>query len=745
VKVIKVVVVALVAAFCIGIVAVGSEVWAHPVLDTAYRGFDAGLISAQYRTGKAEGLSISHDAVELRTIVQTRAVNLVTTTFSKFTSSFDVAVKGGGSAQDTTVVTGVWSPWTGAGYFLVFSGGSGIAETRLVANGTPGPILMAGNVIRRRTLGPFAQNQNYHVDFDVARSGGLRLSVAGPGLAGADSVTPRDLPALFSATRLSLGVAANSTGKPADVVFTNYHLQLPHETLWANKVDDPTERVLLLGSLGLSAGLLLLWLVLCRDRAVRLWANSRIGLGAIRFAGAKPLAIGAAVAVYLLGNALLFTLGGHPFDMGNEKVYAYVGGQYGPAQLYYLPNTVSLAWIWAGAPFSEAAFPYDPTFAYLFAGIGWIGHVVFGSAGAASASLEVLIKAVNVVFGLGDAVLIYLIAHPFLSKRWSTIGAALFLFNPAVWFSMSVWGQTHVISVFFVLLAIWASQRDWPLAAWLSLLVACLTRPQMLVFGVIIGVFLLRRFPLRRNVLAISWATIATFLALAPLTLATSPSLPVDVMANNFRIQEAGGNDPALTTVSQDAYSVWPLVTYFHHGASGYYRSFTPSAQALLGPLSYQRAGLIATASVLMGVIVGLLWRSRRDLMGGAYLPLVALGIVGFLMFMTGLVATHFLLALPFVILCRRWMSNAAFFFAVTVWTITMLVPMYGDMGNVITRLDYPLLSPVHNGVTRFFVELYSWDRFITFATLANIAVLIWIAVTALRPKSQPDLIEATT
>jgi hypothetical protein len=194
-----------------------------------------------------------------------------------------------------------------------------------------------------------------------------------------------------------------------------------------------------------------------------------------------------------------------------------------------------------------------------------------------------------------------------------------------------------------------------------------------------------------------------------------------------------------LTTVSQDAYSIWPLVTYFRQGASGFYRSFTPSDQPLWGPLTYQRAGLVATVVCLVAVVFVLLRRNRGELASAAFLPVVAFGIVAFLMFMTGLVATHFILALPFLILCRRWMRNGPFLFVVIVWTITTLVPMWGDMGSIIARLNYPLLSPVHNPATRFVLELYSWDRFITFATLANVAVLIWIAGVAFRPIAESE------
>ena len=64
-----------------------------------------------------------------------------------------------------------------------------------------------------------------------------------------------------------------------------------------------------------------------------------------------------ATAVYLAGNAWLFPLGGHPVDMAAEKLYAYVTSTYGPAQLYYVPNIVSLPKIWHGVPYQEIPFP----------------------------------------------------------------------------------------------------------------------------------------------------------------------------------------------------------------------------------------------------------------------------------------------------------------------------------------------------------------------------------------------------
>jgi hypothetical protein len=419
---------------------------------------------------------------------------------------------------------------------------------------------------------------------------------------------------------------------------------------------------------------------------------------------------------------------------------------YGIAQLYYLPNVISVTTTWHGVPYIESAFPYEPVSAYLSTATGWLASLLYsggGAIGPADVRLEYLIKAVNVLFGLADAALIYLILQQIrVSRRWSLTASGLFLFNPAVWFSVSVWGQTHVFSLFFVLAAVLLAEKALPTAAWLALAAGFLTRPQMVVFGLLLGIVFLRKFSWRQNVAAVSWTVVVTFLVLTPLTLATSPSLPVDVMLHNLRVQEGGGNQVGLTTVSQDALSIWPLITYIARGASGLYRAFTPSSEVLVGSLTYQRLGQILTVVAMLLIGGALLLRKRESLERGGYLPLIALGIASFVMFLTGTLATHFVLALPFLLLCRRWMGGVAYYYVAVIWTITTFVPMYGDMGVLISRLDYPLLAPAHNPITSFFVSLYGWDRFITVAVVANICAVVWLAYLGLR---QPTTLATPT
>ena len=80
-------------------------------------------------------------------------------------------------------------------------------------------------------------------------------------------------------------------------------------------------------------------------------------------------------------------------------------------------------------------------------------------------------------------------------------------------------------------------------------------------------------------------------------------------------------------------------------------------------------------------------------------------------------------------------MSGGPYVFLILTWSISTIVPMYGDMGAVISSQSYPALAPEHNALTRFFVDLYGWDRFITAAIVANVCALAWLTWSALRPQ----------
>lgn len=715
----------------LAITAVPAQVWRAPVNDAVYTGFDPNLaFTAEAGSGTAR---VSRAEVDM---TAPASVNLATTLLPKLSSSFDVVVENAGDATQPARV-GFWSPWTETGQFILFGPAPGhLITAETIVKGKNGPTLLSGDVTTLHELGSYRLGLPYKVAVVLDKTlGTITYRVTGPDVTNAVASVPTSV---FGNVQVSLNASAAPDGGSSHVVLRNFSLTLPHQRIWATKADDPLQTTILV-ILAL-AGLVLLALAAAGRRphwrSVRMPAIQR---------GPVLYAMAGAVAFYLAGNALLFVLGGQPFDMGDEKLYAYVARTYGLAQLYYLPNIVSMTWVWGGIPYIESAFPYEPTSAYLHTAIGWLGSFLFAGGGTfspRSVQIEYLTKSVNVLFGLADAGLIYLLSrHIGLSRRWSAIAGALFLFNPAVWFSMSVWGQTHVFSLCLVLTSIWLAEKQHVTGAWLLLAASCLTRPQMLVFGLLLGIVFLRKSTWRQNLTSLSWTVIVVFILLTPFTLATSASLPVDVMLHNLNVQEGGGNVAILTTVSQDSYSIWPLVTYAVRGASSLSRAFTPSSDLLIGSLTYARVSQILTVSAMLVVAGTLVFKKKATDGAGAYIPFVAIGIASFLMLLTGIVSTHFLLALPFLLLSRKWMSNQAYYFVIAIWSITTFVPMYGDMGVVISAQDYPLLARTHNQVTQFFVNLYSSDRFITVAVVANICAVIWLALLAFR--SAPPVPEA--
>ncbi|HUZ30252.1 MAG TPA: hypothetical protein VMU90_13465, partial [Solirubrobacteraceae bacterium] len=512
---------------------VPGQAWRAPATDARYLGFDSNLIYTS--TGGSEG-SVRIDPTSLRMTAPPGSqptANLLTTPFQKVSAAVNVSILENDGASEPFRI-GVWSPWTKAGQFIVFGPAPQdliLAET--IRDGDLGPTLTGGHITDSTALGQYSLGATYHLTFDIDKASGvIRTTVSGAGgTQGAASLDSSALPAMFGSVQLSLTASSSPGPGSSLVVLSGYSMTLPHQRAWTSSVDDPRATALLValvvaGGIGIAIALAV-WL--SRRPSWRVPGRFRL----------RP-AILAAVGLYLAGNALLFPLGFHPFDMGDEQLFAYVARFYGTAQLYFLPNVVSLAGVWSGVPYGEFAFPYEPVTAYLSAATGWLTSLLFAGGGSFpvdSVALEYTIKAVNVLFGLADAALIYLVLKRIgTTERWSLIPAALFLFNPAVWYSMSIWGQTHVISLFFVLAAILLAERRLPVWAWLALAAACLTRPQMLVFGLLLGAVFLRKFSWRENLQAISWTVIGTFVALSPLTLATGPSLPIDIMLHNFNV-----------------------------------------------------------------------------------------------------------------------------------------------------------------------------------------------------------------
>lgn len=717
----------------IALTAVPVTWWHQASSATVYRGFDPNLISINALSDQSSNpgvAELSSGAIRMNTVDSSMpSVHLLTTASRSFSARMRVFVYTNPPGT-TPLRLGIWSPWSRSGYFLLFGPAPDDAiSTESVVGGTPAQTLVGGTV-ETSIVGHYLTGQPYDLQVTVNKDSGLMsYDLSGPALGSPiHTLAPE---ALARQINLTLTASASSVTGSSSAALEDYNLSVPSQTGGAVRIDDRRAMALLL-LLGLIGAALLVvagWELARHQRAYR------FRIPAFHLAR-RELIVGGAVLAVIVLNAALFRLGNAPFDMADQETWSYIAARYGPVQVYVLAPFVSVARVWNGVPYADALFPYQPVMVYLFAGFGWLSRL-FGSF-----QIDYLVKTVNLAFGLLDGYLIFSILMRLgVSVRWSLGVAALFVCNPMVWFSMSVWGANHVLSLFFVLLAILLAERDHPVGAWVALGIGSLTRPQMLVLGVLVGIVLLRRFSISRNVYALSWTVIVIFLLMVPFTIATSPSLPVDLLASTVQVQALGGNETALTTVSLDAYSFWPLVVFFQAGQSGLGRILYPSDSPLIGTVTYHEAGILLAAAVLVAAVVMLAVRPKASLMTGGYMPVLAFGIAGFLMFETGLAATHFILALPFILMCRPWLSASGYYSIVAGWTLTTLLAMYGILAADLARADYlraPLFGQheVFSSVTSLVAQLYTWDRAISVGVLINTAIFFALALGAVRSRA---------
>jgi hypothetical protein len=127
---------------------------------------------------------------------------------------------------------------------------------------------------------------------------------------------------------------------------------------------------------------------------------------------------------------------------------------------------------------------------------------------------------------------------------------------------------------------------------------------------------------------------------------------------------------------------------------------------------------------------------------------MVAFGLLSWLLVTPGLISRYLVYAVVFTILCRTAFSTFTYFVAVGVLTAIALAGAAGHLS--LDFLGYSgsanVMSPTNNAISHFLFDIFSSDRFITLASLSNIAICIALGFRAwqnMRPKQVPMLATA--
>jgi Gpi18-like mannosyltransferase len=162
---------------------------------------------------------------------------------------------------------------------------------------------------------------------------------------------------------------------------------------------------------------------------------------------------------------LLFPIQGHWYDIQLIEKWTWVATEQGIRGFYRN--------VWSD---------YPPFNIYLFAGSGAAAKLlgVYGEA-----TLATLVKLVPTLFDLATAGLIYYFVRKHSSFKVGLIAAALYAFNPATIFNVSIWGQQDAIYTFFVVFSLVLAFEGKSKAKYsaASFALAILTKPQAIAFA----------------------------------------------------------------------------------------------------------------------------------------------------------------------------------------------------------------------------------------------------------------------
>ena len=120
--------------------------------------------------------------------------------------------------------------------------------------------------------------------------------------------------------------------------------------------------------------------------------------------------------------------------------------------------------------FYETWSDYLPGYLYVLGFLGWVKKII-------PLPSVLLFKLPAILSDVLTGFLIYKIVEKFKNKKWGMIASGLYLFNPAILFNSTLWGQADSLTALFSLLAIWLIDIN-PLVSSFALAFGTLVKPQ---------------------------------------------------------------------------------------------------------------------------------------------------------------------------------------------------------------------------------------------------------------------------
>ncbi|UCC59785.1 MAG: glycosyltransferase family 39 protein [Dehalococcoidia bacterium] len=264
--------------------------------------------------------------------------------------------------------------------------------------------------------------------------------------------------------------------------------------------------------------------------------------------------------------------------------------------------------------YDSVSCDYPPLNIYLF----WL----FGKLGIATDMVSqtqypvvdsFIVKLPGTLFDIATAYLIYRLLSQRFSFKVSLGVMALYAFNLATVFDLSVWGQMDSIYTFFMVASLYSALRSRYELSVGILALAILTKPQSIVLLPVIGYMVLRQGDWRRII-----SSSVAFIAVVYLSIiAFNWDSPIAFILDRYLGTDFGYNYYQFNTIN--AYNFWALGNFWKSDVVPHWG------------LTYQQWGILAFAAFTVFV----LWQLHRRYEPRSAIYAVFLLTFGFFMLMT--------------------------------------------------------------------------------------------------------------
>jgi Gpi18-like mannosyltransferase len=370
-----------------------------------------------------------------------------------------------------------------------------------------------------------------------------------------------------------------------------------------------------------------------------------------------------ASGLFLAGLAAALIAGHLLRDTPGFVVRTADGGYEGDITHYvYWTRLVTLGGIQAAysGQWPETYAVYPPVTLYAYQVIGNLYRVFQDAAfdpelAQASLWLREAIKFVALTWHLLTALAIYALVR----WRWGATAAGLagvlYVANPAALYDVAHWGQPDGAHSLFSVLAVGLLGLGQVGAAWDTMALAALSKPQAWAILPLLAIATWRDHGSRALGGGIAVAALVGGVVV----------LPFVVTGHLGELLTLPGTvGSVMPVVSADAHNLWWLVA----AARGLDPLTTPDAARLIGPLTFRLAAVVLVLGQF-GLSYWLFWTRRASLAEAA-----ALGALGWFVFTTQAHENHLFFALP--LLALAWPGRRALLGVVGLLSVTLLLNM---------------------------------------------------------------------